>query len=513
MSTGLFSDEEDGYNLDEIDTIEETKFKLKVPNSEPSVDNSLDGLEDFSDDSGVEDLDGMEDLGGETSNQDKPFNDEPFEAGVEADEESDPKTYIQQLAGKLGQSLRTYSGEQGQADFDLEKFVINSVISATHTGQMENEDQSDIIKKVKSSGNDGGGDIDVNVDVDTDSDNVDNVDVNTNDSSDTEFNDDEVTEEGIDLGLTPHNPNNFDTNDTKHYYDADVTRVKDGLKGKVIRFGQGKLKIKITDGENIGKIFYASPSEVEIDSPIGKGLSEGKKKKIDCKNCGWSWDESSSTASDLYNCHKCGNDNTPNVSENESPCWSGYKQIGTKIKSGKTVPNCVPVNENKKINLVNDKKSRNFVYKDKIMNKLIEATEVEPSVKPKTKPKTNPDVKPTRRQRPFRPIIQPKVEPKADDTALTEGEGTHGKIIDTKFLDEKLAIIKVSLDDNEIDIKFENTGEYVDKPLAYDEPWIYTYESVNSPDEKTYVIGVEFLGHPETNLELVGISDTYIENK
>lgn len=24
------------------------------------------------------------------------------------------------------------------------------------------------------------------------------------------------------------------------------------------------------------------------------------------------------------------------------PCWDGYEQIGTKKKSGKTVPNCVP---------------------------------------------------------------------------------------------------------------------------------------------------------------------------
>jgi len=25
-----------------------------------------------------------------------------------------------------------------------------------------------------------------------------------------------------------------------------------------------------------------------------------------------------------------------------NPCWDGYKQIGTKKKGGKTVPNCVP---------------------------------------------------------------------------------------------------------------------------------------------------------------------------
>jgi hypothetical protein len=83
---------------------------------------------------------------------DKPFSDEPFDAGVEADEETDPKKFIQQLTGKLGQSLRKYTEEQGQPDFELEKFAINSLLSATHTAEMDNEDQKDIINKVKKSG-------------------------------------------------------------------------------------------------------------------------------------------------------------------------------------------------------------------------------------------------------------------------------------------------------------------------------------------------------------------------
>lgn len=35
-------------------------------------------------------------------------------------------------------------------------------------------------------------------------------------------------------------------------------------------------------------------------------------------------------------------DETPLVSE---ACWKNYKQIGMKVKGGKKVPNCVPVNE------------------------------------------------------------------------------------------------------------------------------------------------------------------------
>ena len=85
---------------------------------------------------------------------DKPFDDEPFDAGVEADEDTEPEKYIEQLSGKLGQSLRQFTEDNGQPDFDLEKFAINSVISATHTSQMDEKDQKDIINKVKTSGND-----------------------------------------------------------------------------------------------------------------------------------------------------------------------------------------------------------------------------------------------------------------------------------------------------------------------------------------------------------------------
>ena len=31
--------------------------------------------------------------------------------------------------------------------------------------------------------------------------------------------------------------------------------------------------------------------------------------------------------------------------EGKNPCWPGYKQLGTKTKKGKQVPNCVPVDE------------------------------------------------------------------------------------------------------------------------------------------------------------------------
>jgi hypothetical protein len=33
------------------------------------------------------------------------------------------------------------------------------------------------------------------------------------------------------------------------------------------------------------------------------------------------------------------------IFEITDPCWKGYKQVGTKKKNKKTVPNCVPANE------------------------------------------------------------------------------------------------------------------------------------------------------------------------
>ena len=142
LTTGLFEDEEDGYN----DLDEETSYKIKLdaPSSEPDFDAS-DEEEDFS-------LDSLEDSD-EGSDNDKPFDDdEPFDPGVEADEEEDPEKFIQQLAGKIGTSLRTYTKDNGEPDFDLEKYVINSVISATHTAEMDKSDQKDIIEKIKTSG-------------------------------------------------------------------------------------------------------------------------------------------------------------------------------------------------------------------------------------------------------------------------------------------------------------------------------------------------------------------------
>lgn len=128
---------------------------------------------------------------------DKPFDDEPFDAGVEANEEQDPKKFIQQLSGKLGTSLRKYNEQNGQPDFELEKFAINSVLSATHTSKMDDQDQNDIIKKVKTSGQ---GD-----------DNSDNQNTNSNDNTENGEEDINVDSEENDNSMGQEEEN-FDEN-------------------------------------------------------------------------------------------------------------------------------------------------------------------------------------------------------------------------------------------------------------------------------------------------------------
>lgn len=51
-----------------------------------------------------------------------------FDPGVEADEDTDPKRFIQQLTGKLSQSLNKYNNEQGE-DEGLSKYVAKMIIA------------------------------------------------------------------------------------------------------------------------------------------------------------------------------------------------------------------------------------------------------------------------------------------------------------------------------------------------------------------------------------------------
>ena len=72
-----------------------------------------------------------------------------FDPGVEADEEQDPKKFIQQLTGKLSQSLRKYNENNGQPDADLNKYVAGMITKQAMEG-LSQEDADEIIDKIKS---------------------------------------------------------------------------------------------------------------------------------------------------------------------------------------------------------------------------------------------------------------------------------------------------------------------------------------------------------------------------
>lgn len=97
-----------------------------------------------------------DDMGGEF--------DTNFDAGINADEDSDPKKYIQQLTGKLSQKLRSFNQEE--QDSDLNKYVLGMIAAQAGKG-LDDEDKKDVIAKLQNP--------------DTSDDDMDNMDIDDND--------------------------------------------------------------------------------------------------------------------------------------------------------------------------------------------------------------------------------------------------------------------------------------------------------------------------------------------
>ena len=70
-------------------------------------------------------------------------------------------------------------------------------------------------------------------------------------------------------------------------------------------------------------------------APFSVNLSEDNSKSMYANKPDWGTDASTRKA-------KKG---TPGEEVQEDPCWDTHKQVGTKMKNGKAVPNCVPRNE------------------------------------------------------------------------------------------------------------------------------------------------------------------------
>lgn len=71
-----------------------------------------------------------------------------FDAGVEADEDTDPKKYIQQLTGKLSTTLNNFNSEN--SDEGLNKYVAKMIVKAS-TKNMDDASKKEVIKAINTS--------------------------------------------------------------------------------------------------------------------------------------------------------------------------------------------------------------------------------------------------------------------------------------------------------------------------------------------------------------------------
>ncbi len=318
------------------------------------------------------------DFGGEAApTNDKPFDDQPFDAGVEADEDTDPKKFIEQLSGKIGQSLRKYTEETGQPDFELEKFAINSLLSATHTAEMDEDDRKDIIKKVNTAGGGDGNDLE-------------------NSDMDGEENDSDMPDMG-------------DEN------------LQESEMGNLFLDGQGKrMSIFAPEGSDE----FMEENRLDEDNPCWAGYEKvagkGDYEEDSCRKISEDKSAKKQFSKDLQT----------------DPDFLKYKEKATGYGVANAVSNdqCIKKSKYTRIgkedterkrrneNLIVSKKNSIF-GKDLLKSKLHEtfnsddmSETIEPIVEPIVKPSTTPA--PSRRSRPF--TIDPDSVPQTDPKAMNE---------------------------------------------------------------------------------------------
>jgi len=144
---GFVLEKEEEIILD--DDIKEQKKVLKVdtPKSEtpeaPVEDDVADDEFGFSDDEPTDDTDTDTDAFADETDTDTEDTDTTGDEGTEDLGDDEITKKIQKLTGKIGQMLR----DSEDVDPKLEKYVINSIISALHLDEMDESDKEDIISK------------------------------------------------------------------------------------------------------------------------------------------------------------------------------------------------------------------------------------------------------------------------------------------------------------------------------------------------------------------------------
>jgi hypothetical protein len=131
------SEGEEEIITDETEIEEQQKvLKVDAPAApaEPAMEEPME--DEVPDEMGMEDP--MADAGMEEPMEEPAMDDE-------GDDEDNPTKKIQKMTGKIGQMMR----DMDEPDVDLEKYVINSVISAMHLDLFSDEDVEDIISKLE----------------------------------------------------------------------------------------------------------------------------------------------------------------------------------------------------------------------------------------------------------------------------------------------------------------------------------------------------------------------------
>lgn len=137
-----------------------------MPSSSPDMDNQEMPTNNFPQQDDDQSMPPMEDdMNDENGNEDGMF-DNDFDAGVDTNEEDDPRKYIQQLTGKLSQTLRNYNQQQEKPDVDLCKYVAGMINKQAIKG-LTPDDVDEVLKKLKSD-DDEDDDSDSNEDMDFD---------------------------------------------------------------------------------------------------------------------------------------------------------------------------------------------------------------------------------------------------------------------------------------------------------------------------------------------------------
>lgn len=161
--------------------------------------------------------------------------------------------------------------------------------------------------------------------------------------------------------------------------------------------------------------------------------------------------------------------------------------------------------ENKYVTAESDKNEEMLNKRIKEMVKeTFMTTDAEPMVQPQVKPKVEPK-RTTRRSKPWTIIPEqlPDPNPKAED-------GNSIEFIDSSefSIDGDSVTLTFDIDGVRFNgVNFDNSGEIIEKPQAYDEPYVFVYQTDILDNGKQYTINVSKFGNPDTNLEVDGFTD------